>query len=452
MSTTASPATSTPPTPLDAALEAICASDAFRASPQQQRFLRHLVARLRAGNMAALREMSLGVELFRRSPDQFDPKKDPIVRVEARRLRERLSRYYASDGADATLEISVPLGSYIPVVRERVSAGAVPRVSAEIAAMAQRGWYLMRIRSIEGYRMAVELFTRASDECPTLADAHRGHAWARICIAGHEGVPPEAGGQRAAIRSAIDVARALEPTAPNLFLLDGAFAARFDHDFEASERLHDAGAIGPAHNNAFRGSLGWLYTLTRRFDQAREVFQAAQALDPFGFWHRHNLASLAYFRRDYATAGSAIRDALEIEPTHAMVRLLHMRVLLQCGEAAAALREAEWCIDALPGMTGPEHYRVAALAAVGRRDDARDAMQRLDGDGRYTSPVYRAMALTALGDRDAALDALRTAATERDYWLPTAAIDPAFDALRGDPAFESLIEFVRPSSSGPRSR
>jgi hypothetical protein len=175
-------------------LDAICASGAFRHSPQQQRFLRHLVERFGAGDLAALREMSLAIDLFRRPAGGFDPKKDPIVRVEARRLRERLRRYYALEGERAAIEVVVPIGSYVPMVRARalpvVGTVATP-ASAKL--LEDRAGYLMRLRTIEGYRKALELFSRASREFPQLASPYRGIAWARVCTAGYDGVPPEAG-------------------------------------------------------------------------------------------------------------------------------------------------------------------------------------------------------------------------------------------------------------------
>jgi len=189
-------------------LDAICASGAFRHSPQQQRLLRHLVARLGAGDIGSLREIPLAIEVFRRPAAQFDPRKDPIVRVEAGRLRERLARYYALEGEHAVIEIVVPIGSYVPLVRQRppVDPIAAPPPS-KATALVQRAAYVMRFRTIEGYRKALELYTRALNEYPECAEAFLGVAWTRICIAGFDAVPPEAGEQRAPMREAIDRAR-----------------------------------------------------------------------------------------------------------------------------------------------------------------------------------------------------------------------------------------------------
>lgn len=80
---------------VDTELARLAASAPFRRAHRHLRFLRHLLALSRAGDQAGLREMALGVAVFHRRADQFDPRSDSIVRVEARRLRQKLADYYA---------------------------------------------------------------------------------------------------------------------------------------------------------------------------------------------------------------------------------------------------------------------------------------------------------------------------------------------------------------------
>ena len=97
-------------------LHIVCASAEFARSPRHQRLLRYLVEELLAERLANLREIHLGVHVFGRSPADFDPATDTIVRVEARRLRARLQRYYATPDAGRRIAIELPLGSYIPAL------------------------------------------------------------------------------------------------------------------------------------------------------------------------------------------------------------------------------------------------------------------------------------------------------------------------------------------------
>ena len=107
---------------LAAELDRICESAAFRHSLRHQRFLRHLLECKAAGAFASLREMALGIDFFRRAASTYDPKSDPVVRVEARRLRQRLDRYYHAEGASAPFEVLLDKGSYVPVLRIRAEA------------------------------------------------------------------------------------------------------------------------------------------------------------------------------------------------------------------------------------------------------------------------------------------------------------------------------------------
>ena len=88
----------------------------FARSEQLSRLLRFLVERHLEGRDQEIKESVIGVEVFGRDPD-YNPKFDPIVRTEARRLRARLNEYYESEGKDDAVRIDLPKGGYVPVVQ-----------------------------------------------------------------------------------------------------------------------------------------------------------------------------------------------------------------------------------------------------------------------------------------------------------------------------------------------
>jgi serine/threonine-protein kinase len=92
-------------------------SELFTRAEQLSRFLRFVVERHLDGRNEELKESVIGVEVFGRKPD-YNPKYDPIVRTEARRLRARLCEYYANGGKSDSLVIELPKGGYVPMVRE----------------------------------------------------------------------------------------------------------------------------------------------------------------------------------------------------------------------------------------------------------------------------------------------------------------------------------------------
>ena len=98
-------------------IERICRSEVFQSAPRLRDFLTFLVAHPCGKDGGSFKESVIGVEFFRRTPG-YDPKKDPIVRVEAHRLRRRLRAYYSQEGAGDKWRVNLPKGSYSPVFQD----------------------------------------------------------------------------------------------------------------------------------------------------------------------------------------------------------------------------------------------------------------------------------------------------------------------------------------------
>jgi TolB-like protein/Tfp pilus assembly protein PilF len=105
---------------VEAELARILASPVFRNAPRHSRFLSFVVHRMLEGRADSIKEYVIGLEVFERAAD-YDPGSDPIVRAEARRLRSRLSEYYAGPGMNDAIIIDLPKGGYAPVFRERTA-------------------------------------------------------------------------------------------------------------------------------------------------------------------------------------------------------------------------------------------------------------------------------------------------------------------------------------------
>jgi Tol biopolymer transport system component len=92
-------------------LDRVLASRFFSSSPRLSQFLRHVVSHSLQGELSELKEVSIGMAVFGKTPS-YDPKDEPIVRVEARRLRARLEEYYAEPGTSDPIRIRLPKGGY----------------------------------------------------------------------------------------------------------------------------------------------------------------------------------------------------------------------------------------------------------------------------------------------------------------------------------------------------
>jgi hypothetical protein len=103
---------------IEAQLRRILDSASFAASARSQQFLRFCVTLATEGRSEELKETTIAIAVFQRSAD-YDPKSDPIVRVHARRVRDKLQEYYKSGGTADAIRIEIPKGGYVPRI-ERI--------------------------------------------------------------------------------------------------------------------------------------------------------------------------------------------------------------------------------------------------------------------------------------------------------------------------------------------
>jgi serine/threonine-protein kinase len=126
-----------------AELARVVGSPGFVSAGRLAPFLTFVVERALAGEPA--KESVVGVEVFGR-PADYDPRLDPIVRVEARRLRSRLAEYYAGPGAGDPLVIELPKGAYTPTFKTRTEVApaetAVPLPGAAVGWARRWPWAL----------------------------------------------------------------------------------------------------------------------------------------------------------------------------------------------------------------------------------------------------------------------------------------------------------------------
>jgi len=103
------------PTPeaIRAQLNRILQNAQFRGSDKQRKFLSFVVNETLAERASQLKGYTIALAVYGRG-DDFDPQVDPIVRVEAGRLRRALEHYYLTAGKKDPLRIEIPKGSYVP--------------------------------------------------------------------------------------------------------------------------------------------------------------------------------------------------------------------------------------------------------------------------------------------------------------------------------------------------
>lgn len=157
-------------------LRRIIGSPGFTATERSRRLLAFLVTETLAGRGGRIKAYCIGTGVFGR-PESFDPQKDPIVRIEAARLRRGLEHYYLTDGADDPVIIDIPKGGYVPRFVPRAAGrtaeapnAAVPGAARTLAQWGAGGrWGLAVLSLLLLGLLAFGVFTAGQRQVPPRA-------------------------------------------------------------------------------------------------------------------------------------------------------------------------------------------------------------------------------------------------------------------------------------------
>lgn len=111
-------------------LNRILASREFQATGRRREFLRFVVEEALAGRADQLKGYTIATGVFGRN-EHFDPGLDPIVRIQAGRLRRELERYYLVAGGSDPIRIDIPKGRYVPFFVEQPGVDGAAQVLAQ---------------------------------------------------------------------------------------------------------------------------------------------------------------------------------------------------------------------------------------------------------------------------------------------------------------------------------
>ena len=128
-------------------LEKILSSSGFARSERLSAFLRFVIEQELSGRGDQIKESIVGVEVFGRRPD-YDVRQDSVVRTEAGKLRARLAKYYAAEGAADPLVIELPKGGYAPAFRQQEKAVETTAPPEPPAAARGRIWLVAALAGV----------------------------------------------------------------------------------------------------------------------------------------------------------------------------------------------------------------------------------------------------------------------------------------------------------------
>ena len=149
-------------------LQRLVDSARFDASERNRRFLAYVVEETLAGRGARIKAYSIATEVFGRDVN-FDPQLDPVVRMEARRLRRSLERFYLTEGKNSSIRIAMPKGGYVPEFQNAAlwspaADGTQTNAPSEPAGSERNSTILVTPFGIEGDQSIFQHFNRGFTE------------------------------------------------------------------------------------------------------------------------------------------------------------------------------------------------------------------------------------------------------------------------------------------------
>ena len=425
----------------------ILASAAFQRSKRLARFLTYAVSHTLAGKEEVLKETILGIEVFDRGPD-FDPRIDGIVRIDARRLRARVTEYYQTEGDRDPIVIGFEPGSYVPLFRAAslsqaqqsappVSKG--PKRLLTLTRLAKARHQLNSLSSM-GIVKSAALFESIIAEDPDNVPAYVGHATALIAMAmffyesAHTAMP------RA--RASIERALAIDPASAEAHVALGGLRALYDFDLAAAHAAFlMAFRFKPDLVWALHARAAFYFAPMGLLDDAVADIRRALEYEPGSLSYLVSLGWMQYLRGDYTAAVTAMDEALKRNRHLTPARYLRALAYERLGKYELA--SAAFAADELsrPHPLLPMRAEALRLLRSGRKQEAIHVARKMEA--LYSPGFLNALAISevfaALQEYDAAFRWLEASYQDRRHFLIYLKSDPAWDPIRTDPRFTELL-------------
>jgi tetratricopeptide (TPR) repeat protein len=365
-------------------LRKILESRIFAQGSRLARFLGFVVESYLNGDTQRLKETVIGMEVYDRPPS-YDPKIDPIVRTEARRLRKKMQEYYETEGQYSRVIITIPSGGYVPRITFRPQQ--IPTLVPSSADSA----------------------TKEVPQTPAKPMRWPGVAIALIASlvggAGFWWIHRES--RRGEIKTAAP--HLVNPSARRLYLEGRFYWAKRTPDFDhkAIKRFEDAVRLDPNYALAYSG-LADAYAITasglpasERSIEAKSAAEHALALDPSSAEAHTSLAFVLYkFDWNWVEAEQHFRRALRLNPAYALAHHWFGEFLILRGRSDEGLTELKQAESLEPLSLPIKNDLARGLYRTRHYDEAiAKAQEVLDLDPNFSN-AYATLAYAYEQKRD----------------------------------------------------
>jgi TolB-like protein/Tfp pilus assembly protein PilF len=469
-------------------LRRILASKSFRQVDRLQSFLGFIVEEMLAGRGDKLKEFLIGVEVFGKE-SSFDPRMDPLVRVQARRLRTRLVRYYREEGQNDEIVVELPKGGYEPVFQRRETSGMKRTVSA---ALVSRNTILVRPFDDDSSSRDLAYFCSGLKQeiIHALSDMENVRVAASERVqddsdpSGQMNVAMIVTGSVRKSRDTLRITSSLIDSTSNCYLwsevIDRSFQDELLVQEEVAQRIlkklqSEFGSGGSprsakrptenlaAHNLYLQGR----YHLNQRTEQglmkAVEFFDKAISEDPHHAPSYSGLADAHGLLAHYgvlapaeictkAASNAAWAVLLDEESAEAHTSLAHVKAT-QDWDWRGAEREFQRAISLNPRYATAHHwYAMSCLVPLARLDEALEELLRAQALDPVSSIISRDLAVTHYYKRDFELALEQCDHTIEQnphfaaaYWTLGLVQDERKDFEEAIAAFQRAIQLSPPS-------
>jgi TolB-like protein/Tfp pilus assembly protein PilF len=301
-----------------------------------------------------------------------------------------------------------------------------------------RQWYIKY--TPESIEQSIDYYDRAVARDPSFALALANLSMSYIELAEHGAMAPDLAHPRA--ESAVAEALRIDPELGAAHCTMAYLRTVRDYEWETAEaEFKRAIELSPSYGDAY-DLYGRLCSALERYDEALQLLQRAQELDPLA--HRIDVATMLIRAGRYDEAIARARDAAEVDP-HARAWATLGWAKFLTGRHAEGVADLERAVSASPGNSLWLAQLGEGYGLAGDLGKARDVLRQIKELARreYVSPYQFVYVHIGLGELDRALDLLERAVSERSG--PAYAIKGSFllKPLRFHPRFQALLREMR---------
>jgi DNA-binding winged helix-turn-helix (wHTH) protein/TolB-like protein/Tfp pilus assembly protein PilF len=306
-----------------------------------------------------------------------------------------------------------------------------------------KGRFYWSLRTPEALEKSWSYFERATNQDPRFALGWVGAADAELLLIEYAGADPAMMLPRA--KEAVDKALAIDEQLAEAHATHAVIAEVLERDWSGAEASYRrALALNPNYATAHQWYGEYLMNLGR-FDESIAQLDRALALDPLSQIINAVKGVALYLDGRQDEAARQLTHAIALDPAFARAHIWLGMVYDKQGKTDAARAELEEAIRLAANDSVALPALAHAYAAMGRRADAEKVAARLTemSRTRHVNGYVMASIFVQLGDYDGAFLWLDRAWEAHDNRLSAIAVDPYFDAIRGDRRYATLLAKLR---------